>query len=39
MSLTGFLSTDDVEAPGNYALLDQSLAVRYKFSFSEVINY
>jgi carboxylesterase type B len=26
---TGFLSTEDTEAPGNYGLLDQSLALRY----------
>ena len=26
---TGFLSTEDAEAPGNYGLLDQSLALRY----------
>ena len=25
----GFLSTDDAEGPGNYGLLDQSLALRY----------
>ena len=25
---TGFLSTEDAEAPGNYGLLDQSLALR-----------
>lgn len=25
----GFLSTEDAEAPGNYGLLDQSMALRY----------
>jgi hypothetical protein len=26
---TGFLSTEDTEAPGNYGLLDQSLGLKY----------
>ncbi len=27
---SGFLSTEDKEAPGNYGLLDQTLAIKYK---------
>ena len=31
----GFLSTEDAEAPGNYGLLDQSLALRLYSSYYE----
>jgi hypothetical protein len=30
---SGFLSTEDKEAPGNYALMDQSLAIKYQIRF------
>lgn len=36
VSVLGFMSTGDAEAPGNYGLLDQSLAL--KFVLIEGIN-
>ena len=27
--IIGFLSTEDKEAPGNYGLMDQTMALRY----------
>ncbi len=35
--IPGFLSTEDVEAPGNYGLLDQSLALRFFFHYKYFI--
>ena len=38
--ILGFFSTGDAEAPGNYGLLDQSLALRFLLNIHvQLMNY